>query len=223
MAKRSVQALSDFLQTKPVVTLEEMQAALGDASRPTVFRYLKDIPYRRSYDHNGRYYTRHDPAQYDRLGLFRHGGIHFSRDGSLGATVRRMVQEAEAGHTHRELQELLRVRVQSFLLKAVREGALDREKLAEVYVYLHVDEALQREQLERRRERIAKEAEAGTELDVSDEAIIQVLLTLIRRPGSTIADVVRHLQGHSPPIKRVHVAAVFDRYDLGEKGGSSIS
>lgn len=222
MAKRSPQTLFEFLQTKPVTTLEEMQEALDGASRATVFRHLKQVPYRRSYNHNGRFYTHHDPARYDRLGLYSHGGVHFSRDGSLGATVRRLVQKAEAGHTNRELQDVLRVRVQSFLLEAVRESELDREKLAEVYVYLHVDEAIRREQVERRREQIAEAADAKAvgELEVGHELIIQVLLTLIRHPGSTVADVVRHLRGHSPPIRRAEVSAVFERYELGEKGGS---
>ena len=223
MAKRSPQMLFEFLQTKPVTTLEEMQEALDGASRATVFRHLKQVPYRRSYNHNGRYYTQHDPVRYDRLGLYSHGGVHFSRDGSLGATVRRLVQEANAGHTNRELQELLRVRVQSFLLEAVRERELDREKLAEVYVYLHVDEAVRREQVERRRDQSGKETDdqATDELEVSHEVVIQVLLTLIRHPGSTVADVVRRLRGHSPPIRSPEVTAVFERYDLGEKGGSS--
>jgi hypothetical protein len=59
--------------------------------------------------------------------------------------------------------------------------------------------------------------------EISDAVIIQVLLTLLRHPGSDAADVVRHLHGHSPPIPMNQVRAVFDRYhldNLAEKGGS---
>lgn len=221
MSRRSPQMLMELLQTNPVVTLTEMKSVLGGASRATVFRYLKEVPYRRSYDHNGRYYAFHDPARYDRLGLFSHGDIHFSRDGSLGATVRRFVQEAEAGHTHREVQELLRVRVQAFLLEAVRAGDICREKLTEVYLYLHADSELRRHQLERRQALLAAAGEEGGPAEVDDGVVIQVLLTLIRHPGSTVAEVVRHLRGHLPPIKGDQVRAVFSRYELGEKGGAS--
>jgi hypothetical protein len=57
---------------------------------------------------------------------------------------------------------------------------------------------------------------------VTKEVVIQVLLVLIRYPGSRAGDVARRLKGHSPPITMRHVQVVFDRYDLddvGEKGG----
>ena len=93
-----------------------MQVALEDASRATAFRYLAQVPYRRSYNHNGRYYALHDRTRYDRFGLWSRGDVHLSIDGSLRATVRRLVHEAEAGATHRELQERLRIRVRTTLL-----------------------------------------------------------------------------------------------------------
>lgn len=223
MSRRSPQMLLELLQSTPAVTLEDIKRALDGASRATGFRYLKEVPYRRSYNHNGRYYALHDPARYDRLGLFSHGDIHFSRDGTLGTTVRRLIREAEAGHTHRELQELLRVRVQAFLLEAVRTGEICRERLAGVYVYLHTDLEVRGQQLERRQELLAAgvDSDESGQTEVDDAVVIQVLLTLIRHPGSTMAEVVRHLRGHSPPIKGDQVHAVFRRYELGEKGGAS--
>ncbi|MFH0903362.1 MAG: hypothetical protein V2A73_22265, partial [Pseudomonadota bacterium] len=63
MPDRSSQKLFDLLQSKTVVTLSDMQAALQGASRATVFRYLAKIQYRRSYNHNGRHYTLYQPAR----------------------------------------------------------------------------------------------------------------------------------------------------------------
>jgi hypothetical protein len=224
MAHRSPQVVLELLQARPVVTLDDIEEALGGASRATAFRYMRQVPYRRSYNHNGRYYALFEPARYDRLGLYSHGDVHFSKDGTLGATVRRLVREAEAGHTHREVQELLRVRVQAFLLDAVRKGELGRERLAEVYVYLHADAEVRRQQLMRRQGLLDKAGgDASTPSEVSDNTVIQVLLTLVRHPGSTVAEVVRRLRGHSPPTGGAQVQAVFDRYGLGEKGGSRIS
>jgi hypothetical protein len=77
--------------------------------------------------------------------------------------------------------------------------------------------------LQRRQERVAAaglSAEAGGGVD--DEVIIQVLLTLIRHPGSCPADVVRILRGHSPPILLDQVIEIFAHYQLeevGKKGG----
>jgi hypothetical protein len=108
---RSAETLVDLFASETVADLPRLQVALGGASSMTAFRYLRQIPYRRSYNHNGRYYCLHEPSRYDRLGLWGKGDVHFSVDGSLGQTVRRLVYEMEAGATHRELQERLRVRV----------------------------------------------------------------------------------------------------------------
>ena len=116
MFTRSPLQLVKLIENRPVVVLEEMQEALGSASRATVFRHLAKISYRRSYNRNGRYYTKHDPTRYDMHGLFSYKGTHFSRDGNLVVTVSRLVCESSGGQTQRELQELLQVRVQASLL-----------------------------------------------------------------------------------------------------------
>ncbi len=197
---------------------------MGSASRATTFRYLRRVKYLRSYNHNGRYYTYRDPALFDRFGLYSSGGIHFSRDGTLGDTLRRLVRESQAGWTQRELQELLRVRVQVLLLEAVRHDEICRERVAGFYLYLHCDPAIGKSQLQRRQERIAACQRRDDEpVGVDDAVIIQVLLALIRHPGSEPAAVVRILRGHSPPIVLEQVVHIFARYDLedvGKKGGA---
>jgi hypothetical protein len=101
MAERSPEMLVDLFKAKGVVTFSDLREALGSASRATTFRYLKRVRYLRSYNHNGRYYTSRDPALFDRFGLYSRGGIHFSRDGTLGDTLRRLVRESQAGWTQR--------------------------------------------------------------------------------------------------------------------------
>jgi len=217
--RRTPQALSQLLSSGTPVELADLQVALGDASPATVHRYLRRVPYRRSYNHNGRYYALHDPSQYDRHGLFSIGDIHFSVDGSLVRTVRRMVHEAIAGATQRELQERLRVRVHNPLLALHRRGEIGRETVLGVFLYVHVAPDVRGEQLLRRQEQIEAEESEREARAISDATIIEVLLVLLRYPGSRAGDVVRRLRGHEPPITRVQVQAVFDRYDLGEKGG----
>ncbi len=218
---RSTNALMRMLSFETVADLPRLQDALEDASPRTVFRYLNRVPYRRSYNHNGRYYTLHDPSRYDRFGLYSYGDIYFSIDGSLRRTVQRLVYEAEAGATHQELQELLRVRVHNTLLDLLKRSEVNREPLESVYVYLHIDGTISEVQRQRRCERI-EAAKGEREFDVSDTVAIRVLLVLIRHPGSRPGDVVRHLHGHSPPMFLHQIQAVFDRYGLGEKGGPLI-
>ena len=220
MAKRTPDPLITPLRSVTPATFEQLQAALGDASRATTFRYLKQVPYLRSYNHNGRYYTYRDPTRFDRWGLASLGNVHFSRDRTLAATVKRLIRESAAGWTQKELQALLRVRVQVLLLTATRQGDLQRERMGGFYLYLHGDPALGEAQ--RRQRRTQLDAHLAVVLDPA--VVIQVLLVLIRHPGSPPARVARRLYGHSPPITPTQVAAVFSRYDLeeiGEKGGAA--
>jgi len=220
MADRSPQALVALFRTRTAVQLGDIQRALDGASRATAFRYLAQVPYRRSYTHNGRFYALHDAARYDSHGLWSHGDVHFSRDVSLKATVRRLVRGAEGGLSRRELRALLRTRVQPCLLAAVRAGELRRESFAGVYLYLSDEPDSMREQLQRRSE-LASPRDSS-EVAISDAVVIEVLLVLIHHPGSQPEDVRRRLRGTSPPIGLKQIRAVFSRYDLGEKGGSSI-
>ncbi len=226
MAKRSSEKLLELFETNEVVEFEKIQTALDSASRATTFRYLQQVPYHRSYNYNGRYYTRKDSTRYDRFGLFSYKDILFSRENTLGETIRRLVWESEAGWTQRELQDVLQVRVQVVVLNTFRQGKTAREKISGFYVYLHTDPSVQAAQLARRREKIAlfEIAKKNGESAVNDQVIIQVLLTLLRHPGAKGADVVRYLRGHSPPVTMAQVRVVFVRYELdniGKKGGAT--
>ena len=53
----STAALIDLFRQQTVATLAEVMTALGTGARRTAFRKLKEIPYRASYSHRGRYYT----------------------------------------------------------------------------------------------------------------------------------------------------------------------
>ena len=216
---RSAEKLRALFQKETIVDLPAIQQALGEVSIQTAFRYLKLIPYRRSYDHNGRYYALYEASRFDREGLWSVKGIHFSVDGSLKHTVRRLVYEAPAGATHKELHQKLQLRVQNTLLDLWRKAEICRESPAGFYIYLHIDEAVRKAQLSERRKQLSVQQ---VHAEITDAIVIEVLLTLIRYPSAPFAGVVRRLQGHSPPITAEHVRIVLDRYNLenlGEKRG----
>jgi len=225
MANRSPEQLLQLFDTKDAVIFSDLQEALNNALRPTTFRYLRQISYLRSYNHNGRYYTRRDPTLFDRFGLYSLGDIHFSREGSLGNTLKHLIRVSEVGWTHRELWDLLRVRVQVPLLEAVRHEEIQRKKVTGFYLYLHADPTIGKHQLQLRQQRIAnRKINDRVVTEPEGAVIIQVLLTLIRHPQSQPADVVRLLRGHSPPIPMEQVVSIFVRYDLesiSKKGGAT--
>ena len=116
------------------------------------------------------------------------------------------------------LPALLRRRpVRAFLLAAVRQRALQRERMGGVWVYHSSDPAVgdaqRRARQARTDERRASEAAAA----LAPTVIIEVLL--IRHPGSSPVQVARRLQGHAPPIVLSQVSAVFIRFDLESRSG----
>lgn len=220
MPLRSLTSLFALLDSSSPVDLAQIRHALGGASRATAFRFLAQVPHRRSYNFNGRYYTRLAPDLFDRFGLYSVGDVHFSLDGSLLNTVSRLVQQAQDGWTLHELQDLLKVRVQSALLKGFRGGAFSRVELDGVFLYVNQDTKIQNAQILQRRLRISGNRSPGDgikDVPLDDSVVIQVLLVLIRHPEARPGDIVRHLRGHLPPVTIDKVEAVFTRFQLGEK------
>ena len=224
---RSVETLHKLFITETVVDLPRIRAALGNASSMTAFRYLRQLPYLHSYNHNGRYYCLYEPARHDRFGIWSVRNIHFSVDKTLGETVRRLVCEAPTGITHGELQELLGVRVHNTLLALLRNGEIGREPYMRQYLYLHSDADVCQQQIQQRQTVMdAKVCEQQNKTPPTGDTIIAVLLTLLRHPEAKVVEVVRYLRGHSPPVSMAQVEAIFARYDLdhiGKKGGGTIS
>ena len=224
MPSRSSDLLVPLLAASSPVTLEQLRQALGQPSLRTTFRYLRQVRHLRSYNHNGRFYTDRDPERFDRFGLLSIGDVHFSRDGSLTATVQRFLRESEDGFTDHELRDLLHVNVHPFLLAAVRQDRARRERLGGVYVYFSADPETADRQRRARQTRLDARQAADRTGTLDPGIIIAVLLVLVRHPGSRPGQVARRLQGRSPPVPLGQVRAVFERFELhriGEKGGSA--
>src|SRR5215831_17693000 len=79
--------LRQFLRGQKIATLPELKRALGTSADITVFRKLKELSYRSSYSHRGRYYTLEEIPQFDPLGLWSFREVWFSRFGNLVMTL----------------------------------------------------------------------------------------------------------------------------------------
>lgn len=209
-------ALRKLFQRTPAVMLDALYRTLETRSRTSVFRRLKPLGYLTSFTHAGRYYTLPDVPQFDALGLWHYSDVGFSRSGSLKATVLELVDASPAGRTHRELQELLRVRAHNELLDLVRAEKVRREAVAaRGALYVSTDKARASEQLERRLKSAVEPA-----MPVSS-VVIEVLLELLHAATveATPAEVAQRLSVRGVPVTTGQVREVFDRYKLGRKKG----
>ena len=134
--EQSCQALTRLFQRQSIADLATLSDALETSSRMSVFRRLSALGYLSSYSHDGRFYTLRNIPPFDQDGLWCYQGVGFSRDGSLKATVERLVEQSDAGRTHPELHVRLQVRVHNTLLDLVEGRHIGRETVRGHYLYV---------------------------------------------------------------------------------------
>jgi hypothetical protein len=143
-------ALLALFRRRRIVTMEEMNPALGTAVERTVFRKLQEVPYHCSYSHRGKFYTLDTLAEFDDRGLWTCRGARFSRFGTLIDTAEQFVTRSDRGCLAAELAGELQARVKEPLLKLVSARRLVRKEVAGQYVYCATDAATRMQQLQQR-------------------------------------------------------------------------
>src|ERR1017187_5331127 len=139
--------LREFLRVQKIATLPELKQALGTSVDITVFRKLKELSYRSSYSHRGRYYTLVEIPQFDPQGLWSFHEVWFSRWGNLVTTLETLVSAAPQGYFSNELQQLLHVEVKDALLQLVQQRRVARQPVNGLFLYCSPDAAGRRRQL----------------------------------------------------------------------------
>jgi hypothetical protein len=147
----SADTIAALLRGQTIASMPQLMAALGTEARRTVFRKLKELPYRTSYSHRGAYYTLDELAHFDECGLWSFREVWFSAYGTLLATAAVMVQSAEAGYFVEELDNRLHVGTKDALRKLVRERRLGRETLGGHLLYCAAEPSRKAQQVLARR------------------------------------------------------------------------
>ncbi len=155
-----------------VATMREIQEHLGTPVTKTVRRKLKELSYRSSYSHGGRYYTLDRIAQFDHRGLWWYNNVRFSERGTLVSTLQHFVDESHSGYFADELRELLGVSVKESLLRLVSNGQVSREKVANRYLYCSAQPATREQQL------LSRNLMETAEHELSDEAKAAIIIFL---------------------------------------------
>jgi hypothetical protein len=211
---QSRQILSRLFQRQSITDLATLSAALKTSSRMSVFRRLSVLGYLSSYSHAGRYYTLRDIPRFDPDGLWRYQGVCFSRDGSLKATVERLVEQSAAGRTHPELHARLQVRVHNTLLDLVEGRRIGRETMRGHYLYVSANPARAESQLILRQRQPAGHVQSPPESPAA--VVIEVLLDLVQsaRVRPDAAGVAERLAARGLPVTVDQVESIFSRYGL---------
>lgn len=152
--KYHLQALKQFFDRHKIATLDQLQEALGNPARCTVFRKLDDLEYLSSYSHRGKYYTLKSMARFTNQGLWSFRSVWFSRLGNLLQTCEAFVHHSDAGYSAAELKDILQVKTKHALTQLVRGGRLQRETFDSIYVYLSAQKEVASRQIDAREARL---------------------------------------------------------------------
>ncbi len=155
--------LAEALRRSKIATMPELKRALGTEVDVTVFRKLKQLAYRTSYSHRGRYYTLDETAQFDHNGLWSFQSVWFSRQGTLLDTAQAFVENSAAGYFAEELDHLLHAGTKEPLLRLVQHERLAREPVEGLYLYCSMNPVLRERQL-RARHRLQAEPNLASSL-----------------------------------------------------------
>lgn len=144
-------ALRHHLRRHKIADLAELKQVLGTDTSLTVFRKLKQLDYRASYTHRGRFYTLAEIARFDDRGLWSHEAVWFSRYGTLLATVEAFVNRSPNGYYALELADELHAEVQGPLRHLVQQQRLSRAEVGGQFLYTAIDSPQRRNQMLARR------------------------------------------------------------------------
>ena len=140
-----------IINKKKIVTMPELEMALGTKVSMTVVRKLQKLSYCSSCSHRGKYYTLKEIASFDEDGLWSFKSVLFSKYGTLIKTVKNFVITSERGYTSTELMKKLSIEVKEPLLNLFRTKEVYRQKLSGHYVYCSNNPSIRRGQLLSRR------------------------------------------------------------------------
>lgn len=149
--KFHLQTLMEFFDQHKIATFEQLQQALGNPARCTVFRKLGEMQYLSSYSHRGKYYTLKSIARFTEQGLWDFHSVWFSRFGNLLQTCEALVHHSDAGYSASELKEVVQVKTKHALTQLVRNGRLSRETFDSVYVYMSAQKEVAKPQAQARK------------------------------------------------------------------------
>ena len=209
--------LENFIKSRRVVQMRDLFEVVESTSRMTVFRRLSGVEYLCSYTHAGRYYTLFDIARFDSDGIWFYDDIGFSQNGSLKNTVIYLVDNADGGKFHSDLQRQLRVRVHNVLLDLVRSKQIKRTKFEGQFLYLSSDKARSTKQIEQR-DKLSMQLRR-IPVFITQPMVIEILAEVIRQSKRhpRADQVASALAIRGLPIAQNDVMTVFDHYDIEKK------
>lgn len=142
----SVEPLLSLFKKQKIATISELKEALGSDCWMTVFRKLRELEYITSCSHSGKFYSLNRIARFDHMGLWIFNSVLFSYYGTLGETLKALIEKSNNGYSAAELGKLLSVKPNGPLIELIGKKQVRREKISGVYVYFSKNDTERKQQ-----------------------------------------------------------------------------
>ncbi len=209
---KNLKIVMEEWKSKKLFLLKELTDLLNCAEI-TVKCYLRKWNAISSYNHNSKYYTLPEIAEFDANGLWEYNGIGFSEDGNLIQTIVHLVSLSLNGLYVKDIADLLHLDCTSLISRIFRRKYLTRKRFSGKYIYFSADEDIYKRQLKERRKII--EIQSGTE--ISDTVAVAILVELINNPRLANDEFVKHLSIKSINITEIQLNSFLEHHGIPKK------
>ena len=200
-----------------VMTMEHLKLVV-ERPRESILRDLKRIGYYSSYNANGKFYTLSNIPKFDELGLWKYQDAYFSSKRTVLDTAEYLINTSTSGYTHRELRQILGIRLHNSLNQLFTKGRVMRHQFGSENVYFgheNINDQLSKRGIlaivpiaRKKRKRVHPDMKLGLVIDV---------LIAVLRGHDTISAACNHLRKIGSSVTEQQVKTVFHHYDIGEK------
>jgi len=214
MPKISEKRLKDvfrFLEDSKVFTLDKLLSLLS-CSTPTARLKLKQWKAYTSYNKNSRYYAMPTVACFDVNGMWHYENIFFSEYGNLRNTVIHLINNSSSGLSGKEIGDLVRLPVRSFLHHFSNIAGIQREKRGGVYIYFSEDPDRYKQQLQGRLNRLEPPDKLFTDADS-----VVILTALIKHHDIGMEDIMALPEVRERKFSPAVIGDFMDRHGLLKK------
>ncbi|MEA3435951.1 MAG: hypothetical protein U9R43_05755 [Thermodesulfobacteriota bacterium] len=200
-----------LLEDSKVFTLDKLVSFLS-CSTPTARLKLKQWKAYTSYNKNSRYYAMPTVARFDENGIWYWENIFFSKYGNLKKTVIHLINNSSSGLSGKEIGDLVRLPVRSFLHHFRNLSGIQREKREGVYIYFSEDSDRYKQQLQSRLTRLEPPDKLFTDADA-----VVILTALIKHHDIGMEDIMALPEVRARKFSPDVIGDFMDRHGLFKK------
>lgn len=182
-------------------------------SEITIRRKLKKSGAITSYNKNGKFYTLPGIPKFDTNGLWNYKDIRFSKFGNLKQTIIYLINNSPSGLYAETISELIAYQPHSLLNQLCLKSTIQRQKSRGKYIYFSIEEQVYKSQFNK----YTSMQTLYVEDEISCIVAVRLLIEKIRKPKSSLSELVAILHKENIKISELQAKHFFEKHGIEKK------